>query len=66
MKKLRHVARFGSAEAKARGYQEYIDFVDGAPGESDEGLYSAVPYQPEGFNALGDGNYRRSPRPAHY
>jgi hypothetical protein len=65
-RKLKHVARFGPLEAKERGYQEYVDFVEGTTGESDEGLYSAVPYQPEGFTALGDGNYRRSQHPTHY
>jgi hypothetical protein len=46
--------------------QEYIKLFDGILGETDEGLYSAVPYEPEGFKSLGNGCYRRSPRPAHY
>lgn len=65
-RKQTHVARFGSYEAKLRGYQEYVDFVEGTLGESDVGLYSAVPYEPEGFKPLGDGGYRHMPKRSHY
>lgn len=66
MRRQKHVARFGSDEAKARGYQEYIDFVEGIIGESDEGLYSAAPYHPDGFEAIGEGNFRYFPKRVHY
>jgi hypothetical protein len=60
-----HKTRWYAEDLRDGRAQEYIDFIDGIRGQSDEGLYAAVPYRPEGFIALGDGSYRRSPAPRH-